>query len=202
MINNKISLFEKLNNKDYIALELGCGSNKIIKDAIGIDQFDSPCVDIVGDVIEVLSSLPSDSIDRIYSHHFVEHVDNLSLLIAEKTRVLKSGGIIEIVVPHFSNPYFYSDYTHKRFFGLYSMSYFSESDIFIRKVPKYNNKLSLELLSVTLNFKAERPFYLRYIFGKLFSLLINLSNYNKEFYEINLSNLYSCHDIIYIMKKI
>jgi hypothetical protein len=36
---------------------------------------------------------------------------------------LEQGELIEIIVPHFSNPHYYSDPTHVRFFGLYTMSY-------------------------------------------------------------------------------
>lgn len=201
MIIDKINFLEKIKSTKNITLEFGCGSKKIDSYSIGIDQLDFPCVDVVGDAIKILNSIPSNSIDKIASHHFVEHVDNFYLLISEKSRVLKKGGTIEIVVPHFSNPYFYSDYTHKTFFGLYTFSYLTDTSILKRKVPKYKEDLPLKLEKVFLNFRAEKPFYIRYIFGLLLNRAINSSNYLKEFYEINLSNLYSCHEIKFILRK-
>ena len=47
----------------------------------------------------------------------------------EITRVLKKNGKANIFVPHFSNPYYYSDYTHKRFLGLYTFYYFVETEM-------------------------------------------------------------------------
>src|SRR6185312_2948084 len=39
--------------------------------------------------------------------------------------VLEPGGEFRAVVPHFSNLHFYSDPTHRTFFGLYTFSYLS-----------------------------------------------------------------------------
>lgn len=69
-------------------------------------------------------------------------------------RVLVNKGVIYICAPHFSNPYFYSDPTHKNFFGLYTMSYFCNSK-FMRKLPKYlNMEMGLNLEKTKLNFKV------------------------------------------------
>jgi hypothetical protein len=56
----------------------------------------------------------------------------------ELYRVTRADGRIEIVVPHFSNPYGFSDPTHVRFFGLYTFYYFAdEVDQPTRKVPSF-----------------------------------------------------------------
>jgi len=184
-----------------LILELGCGEKKQITDSIGIDQLNFPSVDIVGDAIEVLKCFPNQTIRRISSYHFFEHVEDLECLLTECSRVLVSGGTIDIVVPHFSNPYFYSDYTHKRFFGLYTFSYLCSTPTLRRKVPKYGIALPLILKDVHLNFRGERPFYLRHAIGRLFSMLINSCDYLKEFYEINLCYLISCHEIKFVLEK-
>lgn len=184
-----------------LTLELGCGERKRISNSIGIDQLDFPSVDIVGDALEVLKSFPEQSIQRISSSHFFEHIDDLEGLLTECSRVLVSGGTIDIVVPHFSNPYFYSDYTHKIFFGLYTFSYLCDTPNLRRKVPKYGNDLPLILKSVHLNFRGERPFYLRHALGKVFSFIFNSCDYAKEFYEINLCYLIHCHEIKFMLEK-
>jgi hypothetical protein len=202
MIIDKHDLFS---SKDFteldLTLELGCGEKKRILNSIGIDQLDFPSVDIVGDAIEVLKSFPDKSVRRIISFHFFEHVDDLKGLLSECSRVLSFSGTIEIVVPHFSNPYFYSDYTHKRFFGLYTFSYLCDTPNLRRKVPKYGNDLPLILKNVRLNFRGERPFYLRHALGKIFSFIFNSCDYLKEFYEVNLCYLIHCHEIKFVLEK-
>jgi len=182
-------------------LELGCGNTKRIKDAIGIDSQNHDCVDIVGDVFEVLNEIPSASIDEIYSFHFLEHISDLSGLLEVVARVLKKGGRLEIVVPHFSNPYFYSDYTHRNFFGLYSMSYFSSEALFRRKVPTYGQQSQYDLVAVELVFKSSVPFYFRHGLKKIVGYLFNLNNYMREFYEENLCYIFPCYEIRYSLRR-
>jgi hypothetical protein len=184
-----------------LTLELGCGQKKRFSDSVGVDQLDFDSVDIVGDAIDVLNRFPDQSVSRILSSHFFEHVEDLMGLVTECSRVLVTGGTLDIVVPHFSNPYFYSDYTHKRFFGLYTFSYLCDTPCFRRVVPRYGNNIPLTLTDVYLNFRSERPFYFRHAFGRIFSLFINSSIYLKEFYEINLCYLFHCHEIKFVLKK-
>ena len=104
-------------------------------------------------------------------------------------------------MPHYSNPYFYSDPTHRRYFGLYTMCYFSESKLFKRKVPEYNHNINYELMFVELNFSSTRQFYIRHVFKKFFGILFEKTRYMKEFWEENLSFIIPCYDIKYILKK-
>lgn len=201
MIKDKNNLLKKIENNVNITLELGCGSKKRIDNAIGIDQLDFECVDIVGDLFEVLSHFKDNSVNKIFSSHVFEHIEDLQKLMEECSRVLRNEGTLEIIVPHFSNPYFYSDYTHKRFFGLYSLSYFAESNVFKRRVPLYGLNLPLKIDNVVLIFRGERPFYIRHMFGKILTALFNSSNFIKEFYEVNLCYLFPCYEIRYIVKK-
>jgi len=131
----KIDLEERLRSGDAIVLELGCGARRR-EERIGIDKLDLPSVDIVADVEEGLPFLPNDSVDEIHSKSVFEHIRNFEQLMRKMVRVLKPGGQAHIFVPHFSNPYFYSDPTHVRFFGLYTFQYFSvENRQFRRGVP-------------------------------------------------------------------
>ena len=104
-------------------LDLGCGETKRADDFVGVDILDNPAVDIVGDVLDVLRRLPNESVDEVFSAHLFEHLDGLQEVVGELERLLVPGGRVTVVVPHFSNAYFYSDPTHRRPFGLYSFSY-------------------------------------------------------------------------------
>ncbi len=180
-----------------VALELGCGEAKRDPDAVGIDRRDLPGVDLVGDVFDVLGEVPTGAAASVASSHFFEHVPDLERLMAELARVLRPGGRLEVVVPHFSNPYFYSDPTHHRFFGLYTFSYWAEDRLHRRRVPHYTPRVSFDLERVDLVFKAPRPFYLRWAFCRLFGLVFNAAPAFREFYEGTLTGLVPCYEIRY-----
>ena len=201
-ILDKHKLLPNLAERQYVTLELGCGNKKRTADSIGIDLLDYECVDIVGDVYEILRALPDGVIDEVYSSHFVEHVPDIPMLLVELARTLKKNGRLVIIVPHFSNPYFYSDITHKAFFGLYSMNYFSKDTYFYRKVPTYQRELNFSLKEVRLEFKSLRPFYIRHAFKKTIEVVVNLNAYTKELYEEMFCYLLPCYEIRYELCRI
>lgn len=191
-----------LNRIHGASLELGCGSRKRYKDFVGIDLLDDQCVDIVGDALEVLKCIPDGSIANVSSFHFFEHVEDVPALVSEIARILQPGGSLEIVVPHFSNPFYYSDLTHKSFYGLYTFSYFSRKSPFRRTVPTYGRALSFDIERADLLFKSPRPFYFRYALRRMMQALVNLNMYTREFYEENLSGLVSCYEIRFVMRRV
>lgn len=200
-IKDKKNILTRIREIDDLTLELGCGSYKRNKDAVGIDAIDHDCVDIVGDVYDVLGKIPSNSVSAVNSYHFFEHVEDLGTLMKELARIMKEDGLLVVVTPHFSNPYFYSDYTHKNRFGLYSFSYLSNDSILARKVPNYNESLKFELCKVKLVFKSPLPFYFRWGVKKLFQIIFNMNRYMMEFYEENLCYIFPCYEIRYEMIK-
>ena len=201
-IFDKNSVIETISKNNNPILELGCGNHKQIKDSIGIDILDYEAVDIVGDVYSILEKIPDHSISAIYSSHFFEHVPDVPLLLDEISRVLIPGGLLEIIVPHFSNPYFYSDYTHKVFYGLYSFSYLANDLIFTRKTPTYQKNIKLQIENVKLGFKSSSKFLFRYGFKKIIlENLFNSSIWMKEFYEENLCYIFPCYEIIFVLRS-
>ena len=199
---DKKNLLTSIDSEQAVYLELWCGNSKQVQHAIGVDMLDYDCVDIVGDVLEVLESFPDASVSAIYSYHFIEHIPNLGKLMDEIARVLKKGGTIHFVVPHFSNPYFYSDYTHKLFFGLYTFCYFCTGGMFKRAVPLYQREPQFELTKVDLVFKSAPPFYLRYALKVLIGKIVNITTYTKELYEESFCYLFPCYEISYHLRKI
>jgi Methyltransferase domain len=179
-------------------IELGCGRTKQVAQAIGIDQLDAPEVDIVGDVFEALALLANGTVQQIYASHFVEHIEDLPRLVAECSRVLAADGTVEFIVPHHSNPFFYSDYTHRRAFGLYSMSYLVKDDLLRRKVPTYGVTSTLRLTDVRLGFKSPLKYSLRNLFLRSLGAFFNLSRYTQELYEELFSKLIPCYEVSYL----
>ncbi len=198
LINDRsgcLKILKESTGSDFLSLDLGCGAKKFSPSAIGIDLSENPEVDIIGDVFDVLAEIPHSAISKIYSSHFFEHVEDIPRLLNECIRVLKSGGTIDIVVPHHSNPFFYSDPTHKSFYGLYTFAYYAECNILKRSVPDYSRIDGLAISNVELVFKSYRPHYIRHGLKKAVQKIVNLTNFNKEFYEEMVSGFISCYEI-------
>ncbi len=184
---------------EIVKLELGCGDRRQVDGAVTIDLAASPAVDKVHDLN---TGIPFDdaSVDEIHSYHFLEHVENLEFILEECVRVLKPGGKLIGSVPHFANPYFHSDPTHKNTFGLYTFAYFSDAKhLFRRKLPPYSGSFPLRAEKLKLVFKS--PFIERYPVKRLVGFFANLCAYTREFHEENLCYLVPPYEIFFILTK-
>ena len=196
----KIDLENRLSENQGIAIEIGSGKKRRNPSIITIDKIDSEHIDIVADIENGLGFLPDSCVEMIYCRSVLEHIENFESLLREILRVMKDNGKASIFVPHFSNPYFYSDYTHKRFFGLYSFYYFVEPDKQLkRKVPVFYTDIRLEIVSIKLTFKT--PFWISKHLKKMFGLVVNSCRCAKEFYELHLSGLIPCDGMEMVIKK-
>lgn len=193
---------DKLFANQTVKIDLGCGPNKK-KGYIGIDILALEGVDIVANIEEGLDFIPDSCVDEIVSSHVLEHINNLEVVMNEFHRILKPTGIKKISVPHFSNPYYYSDYTHVRFFGLYSMDYFSNGvNKYKRKVPVfYKDKFKFEVLHRKLRFTSP-PFYIRNKIMSMVTKLINSSVYTQELYEGWFSSIIPCSEVQFTIRPI
>jgi ubiquinone/menaquinone biosynthesis C-methylase UbiE len=188
--------------KGGVELELGCGATKRHPDAIGIDALDYEGVDIVGDAFEVLQAFPGRSVGAIYTYHFMEHVEKVPDLLEVMAHILKANGTLLITVPHFSNPHYYSDITHRHFFGLYTMNYFSTGGSLRRKVPTYQREVKYKLEEVRLIFKSFPPFYLRHGIKKMIEQLVNINAYTQELYEEFFCYIAPCYEVQYKLSRL
>ncbi len=109
-------------------LDLGCGAAKR-SDAIGVDQFPIPKVNLVCNLNRVLPFRDS-TIDGIYASHVVEHVDSFLQLMEEIWRISKPGAWVRIWTPHFSSGlYAWGDPTHRRAFATTTFDYLADRSI-------------------------------------------------------------------------
>jgi predicted SAM-dependent methyltransferase len=187
---------------DGRVVDLGCGSRKRNPDHVGVDVLDYAGVDIVGDAFDVLSAIPDSALAGVFSFHFFEHVEDVPRLMGELARVIRSGGSLDVTVPHFSNPYYYSDLTHRGFYGLYTFSYWAIDRIYRRRVPTYQRELAFELEWVKLHFKSSPPFVIRHAIRRAFEQIVNLSTWTQEFYEENLSQIIGCYELRYRLVRV
>lgn len=105
-------------------LNLGCGKD-IREGYVNLDACPLPGVDVVADIEKKLP-FEDETFDEIFSAHVFEHMVDLNALLFELHRITKKDGVIKIFVPHFSNFGAYTDPTHKRFFGYFTMDYYTE----------------------------------------------------------------------------
>lgn len=201
MIKDVSGFIERINagGQDY-GLTMGSGGTREIPGNITTDLLNHENVDICGEIFEVLSALNDDSLSSVYASHFIEHMDDLDRLLKEIVRVSRHGAKIQLIAPHFSNAFFYSDVTHKKFFGLYTFCYLAEDRTGLkRQVPKYANVKHLILNDVKLGFKSYRPYVIRHAFRKTFEFFVNLDRYFTELYEESLTGFISCYEVHYML---
>lgn len=197
-------MLDKRNLLDHIScpivIELGPGLNKVCEKAIGIDRIDSEAVDIVHDLEEGLPFLKTGTIDEVYSSHFLEHIHNLEKLMAECDRVLKSGGVLRRRVPHFSNPAYYSDYTHRNFWGIYTLAYFAKEPYFSRQVPQFYNDLHFRIKRVEIRFISTG--WATRMLNKIVKRIVNHSVKTQEIYEFHFCYFYPAWEIYFELQRI
>ena len=183
-----------------IKLNLGSGCRRV-EGHYGVDVVELPGLDILADLNAPFSELPDNCVESIYCRHTLEHVTRFMELVGEMHRITRPGGTIEVVVPHFSNPYYYSDPTHVRFFGLYSFHYFcDETDQPRRKVPSFYTPIRFQVESVRFNLMKESLF--EKAVKATIQPLVNLGIGGLDWYERRACRLFPVSDVRYILKPV
>lgn len=83
-------------------LNLGCGDNPI-QGAWNVDITDGEKVDEVYNLLKFPWKWETGSIDKIYLVHVLEHFEDTKRVIKECHRILRKGGLMEVIVPHSSS---------------------------------------------------------------------------------------------------
>jgi SAM-dependent methyltransferase len=181
-----------------LRLDLGCGPRPR-PGFFGVDHLEMPGISIVANLNEPLSELPDNCVSEIYTRHTLEHVTELLPLMRELHRVTRPDGRIEVVVPHFTNPYGYSDPTHVRFFGLYTFYYFAdEEDQPPHKVPSFYTPHRFEVREVRIKL-LQRGKLAKLLLAPL-QWLVNAGPSCQDWYERNLSRWIAADNIRYVLR--
>ena len=95
-----------------LRIDLGCGSAR--RDGfVGLDVFPGPQVDHVIDLTADPFPFPDDSVDEVFSAHFLEHIDSPNHVFGEIGRVCRDGARIEFWTPYaFTNEAFLYGHLH------------------------------------------------------------------------------------------
>ena len=104
-------------------LDVGCGTNKL-EGAIGLDNNPRTAADVIHDLGEIPYPFADNEFDLIVSNHAVEHIPDVMLFVTELYRITKHGGRIKLLTPHYTNPDWATDPTHRNHFNCYSFNVF------------------------------------------------------------------------------
>lgn len=105
-------------------LDVGCGNNKT-PGAIGLDINPRTQADVIADLDAPAYPFADNSFDLIVGNHIIEHVRDAVAFIEEIHRLLRPGGMVRLVTPHYTNPRAYADLTHRRYLSLAALDGFT-----------------------------------------------------------------------------
>jgi len=104
-------------------LDVGCGKNKY-PGSIGLDYNPRTGADVIHDLTDIPYPFADNEFDMVVARHVVEHLPDVVVFVEEIFRITKPGGTIEFVTPHYTNPDWNCDPTHKNHFSSYSFNTF------------------------------------------------------------------------------
>jgi SAM-dependent methyltransferase len=104
-------------------LDIGCGTNKY-KGAIGLDHNPLTDADVIHDLRDLPYPFADNEFDLVYAAHLVEHIPDVIPFVEELYRITRNGGTIQFITPHYTNPDWNCDPTHKNHFSSYSFQTF------------------------------------------------------------------------------
>ena len=80
-------------------LDIGCGPDKILSTAVGVDGRDLHGVDVITDNPYHLANRTGVNFDTVFSSHFLEHLANDYEALTEWISLLKIGGHLVLYLP-------------------------------------------------------------------------------------------------------
>jgi SAM-dependent methyltransferase len=108
-------------------LDVGCGVNKY-PGSVGIDRNPRSRADLLVDLDSVPYPLCDNSFDELRAVHVIEHVGDVMKTMEEFHRLVRPGGIVFIVTPHYTDFSSFCDPTHRWHLNSFSLRYFGEDN--------------------------------------------------------------------------
>ncbi len=108
-----------------LTLDVGCGINKLAG-AIGIDRNPSSRADVICDLDRFPYPFRDSSFDKLQAIHVIEHVSDVIETMEEFHRLVRAGGEVFIVTPHYTDFSSFCDPTHRWHLNSFSLRYFGE----------------------------------------------------------------------------
>ncbi len=110
-------------------LHMGPGREEAL--GVKVDKLTDARPDVLMDLNRVPYPFRSDTFDGAYAFSVIEHLDDFFGVFSEIHRIVKAGGLIALLTPHFSNDGSFVDPSHKLHLAARSFDYFIEgTDLF------------------------------------------------------------------------
>ena len=93
-------------------VDLGCGARKL-PGAIGVEMAAGPGIDVVHDLDRTPYPFADASADLLVLRHVIEHLANVPGTVRECARILRPGGHLLVLTPHFSDASSWIDPEHR-----------------------------------------------------------------------------------------
>ncbi len=106
-------------------LDVGCGIRKA-PGAIGIDRNPASAADVLCDLDRLPYPFADASFDRLEATHVIEHVADVLRTMEEFHRLVKPGGRVRVVTPHYTDFSSFCDPTHRWHLNSFSFRTFGE----------------------------------------------------------------------------
>ena len=104
-------------------LNFACGKD-IRKGYVNADILKLKGVDVVHNFDKYPYPFKNNEFEEVICNSILEHVEDIGKTMKELHRILKKGGKIHIIVPHFTSSNAYHDPTHKHFLSYYAFDFF------------------------------------------------------------------------------
>lgn len=108
-------------------LDVGCGINKLAG-SIGIDRNPATKADVLVDLDHFPYPFRDDAFDGLQAIHVIEHVSDVVKSVEEFHRLVRAGGEVFIVTPHYTDFSSFCDPTHRWHLNSYSLRYFGDDN--------------------------------------------------------------------------
>lgn len=174
-------------------LNLGCGKD-IKQGWVNLDIAKLPGVDIVHDINKLPFPFRNEEFDYILCNDILEHVEYIPIM-KELHRIIKTNGILEIRVPHFSSRSNFMDPTHKKLFSFMLFNFFVTDSTHNREY--YFDFHFKKVISTKITFHKGLLFY-----NQVVEPIINCCENFKHLFEATfLSRLFPAANIIIKLRK-
>jgi SAM-dependent methyltransferase len=108
-------------------LDVGCGINKL-PGSIGIDRNPASRADVICELDQFPYPFRDSCFDALQAVHVIEHVGDVMKTMEEFHRLVRPGGEVRIVTPHYTDFSSFCDPTHRWHLNSFSLRYFGEDN--------------------------------------------------------------------------
>ena len=108
-------------------LDVGCGINKL-PGSIGIDRNPASRADVICELDQFPYPFRDSSFEALHAVHVIEHVGDVMKTMEEFHRLVRAGGEVRIVTPHYTDFSSFCDPTHRWHLNSFSLRYFGEDN--------------------------------------------------------------------------